>query len=250
LDAGEQLPAWTGLAIVFLVVFGLLFLLLSIVLRYLSRAALIGMVREAEEMDETSVRSGWRIGWSRFLPLFGIDLVIGIPAVIATLLLFGVGLAPLVVLAADEPALTMLAIALTVLVMLLAAGLLFAGGLVLSVLGELAHRQCVLEGRGVFDSLRDGYHLGRENLRHVGLAWLLLLGISLAFGAITTALAVVVFGIAAAPAAAVYAATEAALASVLVGILFAIPGILLFSLVGGVYEVFRSAVWTLTYLEL
>jgi hypothetical protein len=208
------------------------------------------MVREAEETGETSVRSGWRVGWPRFLSLFGIDLVIGVPAVTVTLLLIGVGLAPLVLLAADEPALTMVAIVLTVLLMLVVAGLLFAGALVLSVLGELAHRQCVMEGKGVLDSLRDGYYVGRENLRHVGLTWLLLFGTSLAFGAITTVLAAVVFGVAAAPAAAVYAATEAVLASVLVGILFAVPGILIFSLLGGVYEVFRSAVWTLTYLEL
>jgi len=250
LDAGERLPAWTGLAIVFLVVFGLLFLLVGIVLRYLSRAALIGMVREAEETEKTSVRSGWRIGWSRFLHLLGIDLVIGIPAVVVTLLLVGVGLAPLVLLVADQWPLTILAIVATVLLILVVIALLFVGGLILSVLGELAHRQCVLEGKGVFDSLRDGYQLGRENLRHVGLVWLLLVGAGLAFGAITIPLAAVVFGVAAAPAAAFYAATEAVVGSVLLGLLFAIPGILLLSLLGGVYEVFRSAVWTLAYSEL
>ena len=63
-------------------------------------------------------------------------------------------------------------------------------------------------------------------------------------------LSVVIFGVAAGPAMAVYAATQAPLASVLLGILFAVPGILVLALLGGVYEVFRSAVWTLTYREL
>jgi hypothetical protein len=250
LDLGERLPAWSGLAIAFVAVFGLLLLLLGLAVRYLSRAALIGMVREAEETDWTSVRSGWRIGWSRFLPLLGIDLVIGVPAVMATLLLVGVGLAPLVLLVADESALTIVAIVATVLLMLVVIGLLFFGGLILSVLGELAHRQCVLEGKGVFDSLRDGYQLGRENLSQVGLVWVLLVGTGLAFGAITVPVAAVAFGVAGAPAAAYYAATGGVVGSVLLGFLFALPGMLLFSLLGGVYEVFRSAVWTLTYLEL
>jgi hypothetical protein len=230
--------------------FGVLFLLLGLVLRYLSRAALIGMVHEAHDKDSTSARSGWRIGRGRFLPLLGIDLVIGIPAVIATLLLVGAGLAPLVLLVADKVPLTILAIVTTVFLMLLVVGLLLVGGLVLSVLGEMAHRQCVLEGKGVFDSLRDGYQLGRENLRHVALVWLLLMGTGLVYGAITIPLAAAAFGVAAAPAAAFYAATQHVLGSLLLGFVSAIPGILVLSLLGGVYEVFRSAAWTLTYLEL
>jgi hypothetical protein len=250
-DAGDRFTTVPVLTMVFLaLLFGLLLFIVGLVLRYLSRGALIGMVREAEETGQTGVASGWRIGWSRLLALLGIDLVIGIPAVIATLILLGIGLSPLVLLAAQEDALTVLAIILTIVLTLLVIGFLVAMGLVLSVVGEVAHRRCVLEGKGVLDSIRDGYRLGRQNLRQVGLTWVLLFGVSLVFGAVMIPLSAVVLGIAAAPAAAFYAASESILGSVLLGMLFAAPGVLFLAFLGGVYETFCSAVWTLTYLEL
>ncbi len=250
-DAADRFFTVPNLIIVFMALgLGLLLFIVGIVLRYLSRGALIGMVREAEQTGQTAIRSGWRIGWSRFLSLLGIDVVIGIPAVIATMILVGIGLSPLLLLGAQEDALTIVAIALTVLMMLLVAGFLVAVGLVLNVLGEVAHRQCMLEGKGVLDSIRDGFRLGRQNLRQVGFTWLLLFGISLVFGAVMIPLSAVVLGIAAAPAAAFYAASESVGGSVLLGLLFAAPGVVFLAFLGGVYETFQSAVWTLTYLEL
>ena len=84
----------------------------------------------------------------------------------------------------------------------------------------------------------------------MGLVWLLLSALGLGFGAIVVPGGGIVSGLAAAPVAAVYAVTEALAATVLIGFLFALPGILLFSLLGGVFEVFRSVAWALTYLEL
>jgi len=190
------------------------------------------------------------MGWSRFLPLFAIDLVIGIPAAIVAFILIALGLSPLLLVLAQEDALTVLAILLTLFFMLLVIGLLIIMGVVLSLLRELAFRQCVLERKGVVDSIRDGYRIGRQNLRHVGIVWLLLLGIGIVFGVVVLPLSMAVLAVAVAPAAALYAATEAVGASLLVGAVFVIPAILLLSLVGAVYQVFRSAVWTLTYLKL
>ncbi len=250
-DAADRAFFVPNLIIVFMALgFGLLLFIVGVVLRYLSRGALIGMVREAEETGQTGIASGWRIGWSRFLSLLGIDLALGIPAVIATLILMGIGLSPLLLLGTQKEVLTIVAIALTVLMMLLVAGFLVVVSLVLSVVGEVAHRQCMLEGKGVLDSIRDGYQLGRQNLRQVGLTWLLLFGISLVFGAVIIPVSAVVLGIAAAPAAAFYAASESVVGSVLLGLLFAAPGVVLLAFLGGVYEAFQSAVWTLTYLEL
>ncbi len=249
--AGDRLAPLSILVIVLIaLLFVAFFVVLGIVVRYLSLGALIGMVREAEQTGETSVGSGWRMAWSRFLPLFGIDLVMGIPAAIVALVLIGIGLSPLLLLLAEQEAMTILAILLTVLLMLLVVGFLIVMGLVLSVLGELARRQCVLQRTGVFDSIRAGYRIGRANLRHVALIWVMLLGIGLVYGILTAALAFVGFGVAAVPAATVYAVTETVGASLLVGLLFAIPGIVAMSLLGGVYETFRSAVWTLFYSEL
>ncbi len=248
--AGDQLrPGWILVTVLLLLIIVLVLVVVSVIVAHLSRAALIGMVREVEETGNTSVRSGWRMGWSRFLPLFAIDLVINIPVAIAAFVLIVLGLSPLLLLLAQRRILAILAIVLTVLLMLV-FGILLVVGLVLSVVRELAYRQCVLERKGVLDCIRDAYRMGRENLRHVGVVWLLLFGINLAVGIVLMPLFLLVVAIAAGPALVVYGVTEALAPALVVGIPLGILGILFLALLGGIHQVFRSATWTLAYLEL
>ncbi|MBM4431624.1 MAG: hypothetical protein FJ026_14965 [Chloroflexi bacterium] len=243
-------PGWIAALVVLGLLFVLIMIVLSIVIGYASRAALIGMTREVEETSQTSVASGWRLGRPYILRLFGIDLVIGIPIVIVAIVLVAIGLAPLLLLLARSEGATILAILLTVGLMLGVIALLIVLGLLVSILRELAFRQAILDGKGVLDSIRDGYHLARANVKHIGVMWLLLVVVGLVWGALLVPLAVLVLGAAAAPAVATYAASESAVASILVGLLFAIPGVLVLSALDGVYQAFHSAVWTLTYREL
>jgi len=160
------------------------------------------------------------------------------------------GLSPLALLFADRDWLTILGVALTVGLMLGVIGLLMVLGIVITMVSTMAYRQGVLEGKGVMDSIRGGYALVRHNLRHVGVVWLMMLVLGLVCAAVVVPLSVVFFDLAAAPAAALYAATESMAASLVIGFLLAIPGVLLLSFLGGVYEAFQSAVWTITYREL
>jgi len=248
---GDRVGPAFVLTIVFVILFlALVWIVVGIILSTLSHGALIGMVHEIEETGNTNVRSGWRIGWSRFLLLFVIDLVIGIPAAIVAFILIALGLSPLLLLFAQRSVLTVLAIALTVLFMLLVIGLLIIMGVVLSLLRKLAYRQCVLERKGVLDSIRDGYLMGRQNLRHVGVVWLLLFGIDLLIGIVAVPLFFTVFAAAATPGILTYLVSEAWAPTLLVSAPLIVLAILLMTLLAGVYQVFRSAVWTLTYLQL
>ncbi len=248
-------PEWAwGLALlVILVVF--VVVVAAVVLSNISVGALIGMVREVEETDHTTVRSGWRTGRSHLWSLIGIDLVTVIPAVIVALTLLTLALAPLLLLIpergalAEREALSVLGIVLTVLLVLGAVALIIIGGTVLSVVREFAYRQCVLEGRGVGSSIREGYRMVRAHLRSVGLMWLLLLGIDLAVGVIVWPLAVVGFGLVGGAAATVYATSESVAAAIVVALVLGIPVGLISALVRGVYLVFQSSAWTLAYRE-
>jgi hypothetical protein len=233
-----------------LAIAALVLIVVGIVIVPLSKAALIGMVREVEETGDTTMRRGWRIGWSRFLPVLAVDLVIGVPAAIAALLLIAVGLSPLALLLFEKRVLTVVAIAATVPLMLLVVGLLSVGGVVLSVVRELAHRQCVLGGKGALDSIRSGYRLGRENLRQAGVLWLVLFGIDLAVGIAAIPLILLAIAVAVLPAIVIYAATEALAPALMVGVPLSVIGMLISALLTGVYQVFRSTVWTLAYREL
>ena len=57
--------------------------------------------------------------------------------------------------------------------------LAIAAAAVVSLVLEPIRRACVLEGLGVFESLRRGWQLVRLNFLDVGLMWLLTLGIRL-----------------------------------------------------------------------
>ena len=243
-------PEWAwGLALLVLILVFVL-VVVAIVLSNISRGALIGMVRETEEAGTTSVRSGWRIGKSRLWSLIGIDLVTVIPAFIAAMALVALAVAPLLLLLAEREALTVLGVLLTVLLSLAVVAVLIVAGTVLGIVREFAYRQCVLAGKGVWQSIREGYRMLRAHLRHVGVMWLLLFGIDLAASVIAFPLVLVGFGLAAGAGAAVYAATQSIASAIVVGIMLGLPALLLMALAGGVYLVFRSSAWTLTYREL
>ncbi len=236
------------------VVFVVVMIVLSIVVGYTARGALIGMVDEVERTGTTSVSSGFRTGWARFLRLFAIALVIGLPVGIALvlLLLILVGLPVVVaVIAASQEIVALAVLAGVAAVGLFLFWLLLAvvTGAAIEALSEVMYRRCVLEQEGVVESIREGYWMVRRNLRDVGLTWLILFGINLAFGIVMLPVGLIGFGLAAAPGFAAWA-----LAGVPAALLTALPFLLIIVaalvVVQGIYLVFQSAVWTLVYREI
>jgi hypothetical protein len=249
-------PEWIGLLVVAIVVAVFVFVVLSIVLNSISRGALIGMVREVEESDGTTVRSGWKAGASRMLSMIGIDLLTGIPAAIVALTLFALAASPLLLLfvrqgsAGRGEATATVAILFTVLFELGAFAIVVIGFLVLSMVVELAYRRCVLENEGVVASLRGGWNMLRANKGKIAGLWLVLIGTGLVAGLVTLPVYLLVFGLAGGLGTGVYLATESTTLGVLAGLLLAVPGMLAAAFVSGLYQAFQSTAWTLGYSEL
>jgi hypothetical protein len=249
-------PEWV-LGLVLLVVFAVLVMVvLVVVLNGVSRGALIGMVREIEESGTTSVRSGWKVGMSRLFSMIGIDLLTGIPAAIVATLLLLLGAAPLLLMLVgrgspgDGEPLAVLAILFTILLELGVIALLIAGGVVLSLVVELAYRRCVLAGDGAARAIGTAWRTLRANLGRVGGMWLILLLLDLLAGALMIPLYLLLFGAAGGLGMVVYRSLESAAPAVLAGALVFIPGLVVVSFVSGIYQAFRSAFWTLGYREL
>ena len=244
-----------------LFVVGLVFLVLGILVRNTSYGALIGMVDEIEQSDRTTFRSGLRLGWGRFLRLFAINLVMGIVTAALVLVLIVVTVvgallvaAPLIWLGnsgsgAVAPAIIIgvgAGLVLLLLFILVAIGL----SALFTLVREYTYRACVLEKRGVFDAFGVGIALMRGRLRESALMWLLLVAVNLVVGLASIPVALLGLGSAVAPALAVWGATDSVWAAIAAAIPFLTILILLAVFVGGVYFVFRSAVWTLTFREL
>jgi hypothetical protein len=250
-----------GIGLAFLIV---ILIIAAAVARYVSETALIRMVDEHEQTgQQRSVRQGFRLGWSRTAwRLFLIDLLIGVPVVLAFILMFALAAAPLFLWATESTAAGAFGTALTIGLGLLVILLAIVVGVILSVLMRFFRRVCVLERRGVTESIRRGYFMVRQNVRDVAVLWLITLGLGIGWGIVMIPVTLVVLFLGA-----VLGGLPALLAGVLADLAFggAVPwivglavGIPLFTLVvagpllflGGLWEVFKSSVWTLTYREL
>ncbi|NOZ06953.1 MAG: hypothetical protein GXP41_11495 [Chloroflexi bacterium] len=247
---GGPTPGWVIPLIIALVLFFLVWIIIGTIARYVSVAALIGMVRDVEETGATNVAEGRRWGWSvRAWRLFLIGLVVGIPMALIAILLMLVAFSPLILLLTGRAAVQVGSVALTVVLFVLVLLLLIVAGVLIDMVLEIVYRECVLNNRGVRKSLRRGFSLVREHLGPTLLMGLILLGLGWFWGILMIPVALILLGIAAAPALAVYAIAGVP-AAVVVGVPLVVVVVLILSAIQGLYETFRSAAWTLTYVDL
>ncbi len=241
----------------------LIFSIVALVLRYLAETALIRMVNDHEETGEKrGVRWGFRQGWSRAAwRLFLIDLIIGLPVAVVFILLFLLALAPLLLWTTGSKAAGIIGTVTTVgmVIPLVLLGIVVSA--VLSLLTHFFRRACVLERAGVIEAIRQGYGVVRRHLKDVGVMWLIMIGLSMAWALvmIPVMITLVLLGLALGglPALLVGGLASLTFEGAVPWIVGAVVGLPIFILVvvvpglflGGLAEVFRSSVWTLTYRE-
>jgi hypothetical protein len=250
-----------GIALACLV---LLLIVISAIARYVSETSLIRMVDGYEATEEKlSFRQGFRLGWSRSaFRIFLIDLLVILAVIVVFLPLILIALLPLLAWTTNNNTLGVTGTVATVGMMLL---VIFIGILVAIALSLLLHffrRACILEERGVTDSIRRGFALARQRPWDIILMGLMLFGIWLGWIILMIPVALllliaslVIAGIPAALAGGIASlvsqgATPWIVAAVVGAPVFLVVfiGPLLF--LAGLMEVFKSSTWTLTYREM
>jgi len=268
----EILAAVTAVAGVILAVIvalcclAVVFTIAKVIFLYVGETALIRMVDEYEETGEKRrFRQGFRLGWSRTaLRLFIIDLLTRVPALVLGLLLFMLvaGIIGLFVLLQDGVVLKIIgAVAGIGFGFLLGLAMILLG-LAISLVRPLIFRVCALEERGVIDSFRVGFDFIKAHLGDTAIMWLIMIGLQIGWtiAMIPVVLILLVVGGVLAGAAGLFVGgltaliTEGALPWIL-GFGVGIPLFILIMasplvFLGGLAEVFKSSVWTLTYREL
>ena len=241
-------------------IIGFVLAIVGIIVRYTSAGALIAMVDEIEGQQETSFKAGLTRGWRRFLYLLAIDLLIGLGAfliVCAVLLILGaialVFMAPGLLLLADGEAralgiVWMVIVGLFFLLIFILAMIALAA--MVTITQAWSERACLLRGQNVFGSIGRGFALLRARLKESLSVWLVMWLVGLALGIILLPIMAVIVGLGVGAGVAAYSILRSA---PWIAIL-AVPFFALIGLVGvfiaGVYQVFRSAVWTLAFREL
>jgi hypothetical protein len=248
-----------GLVIAFSVLCCCLVLILVLaltVVRYVARTALYRGVDQIEAAGAAPTwREGFRLGWSnRAFRLWLLDLIVWIPFAIVALVLLGLGATPLLLLIIDNPVARGIGVATTVGLELLIAGLLFIAVLVLLALGQFWSREIAIADRNLGEALVTGYRLVRARLKDGGVLWLLMAAIGLGFGLVMVPIFIAAIMLALAVGGGLGFALYRLTGSVLWAAFVGLPPFLLIMLVPlmlirGVYLVFESSTWTLTYRE-
>ncbi len=235
----------------------LLLTLIGVVVQYVTRTALLGMVRQVKETEAVTVRDGWRFGWSnRAWRIFLLSLLIGLPMAILTIGLILLALSPLLLLLLDDTASKVLSIILTIFTCGFVFILLLIVGAIIGPIQELAWRRIALDQRGVIDSLREAITLIKSRFKDVAIMWLLMLGVGFGWGVIALILVLPVSLIAAAliggiPAGLVYLISQSGWGAAIAGVPLGLLALIIIgSAANGLYLIYQSAVWTLAYLEL
>jgi hypothetical protein len=265
----EELPFWDwrafagGIALIAIILLfvALVLAAVRVLVRYTSLGALVHMVDEVEETDDTTFKAGLEHGWRNLLKLLAIDILISLAGmllfvVIGFITLIGmiVAIGPAIALA-QAGAARALAILWAILaglgVLALLALLTVAVSAPLTMVREYSYRFGILQHLAVFDAIGQAYQLLRERLRSSILVWLVMVGISLVLGLLIAPLAMV---ITMAAAGGTWLALGKSTGIPVLGLVFALPFVLLVlllvGLASGIFNVFSSGVWTLTYREL
>lgn len=239
----------------------LIWAVLAIIVRLISRGAVIGLVNELETSQTTpTVRHGFDLGTDHFGPLLGIALWINVPLTIVSLVLLLLGAAPLIasiiaVIQAGRSDSSLVGLGITGLLGSIA--LLCCVVLLLVIVKFVIYpfyqffiRACVIGQRSATDSIREGYRLVRANLGSVAILYILTIVLNFAFGVVVLLLGLIFAGIALLPAFAIGMASQSATFGVITGIVIGLVLLLVWLLIFGVYIVFESTIWTEGYLAL
>jgi hypothetical protein len=151
--------------------------------RYVSETAVICMVDEYEATDtKMTVRDGFRIGWSRTSwRLFLINLIVNIPAFALLLVLVIAGYRIYTMVAGRGGNFAVAGIVGVIGVVFLTIFVVAILSILLRLLRQFFWRVCALEEVDVVESLRRGFGLVRENWKDVGLMWLIMIGLGVAW---------------------------------------------------------------------
>jgi len=259
----ENAPTLIGLGIALVILFIALGVISSIV-HYVSTASIIRMVDHYERTEEkVRWRQGWRMGWSREAwRLFLIDLVVFLPVFVIVIVLFGCAALPLIIGSVAAQDFSVPGLVGTIGIGLVVIFILFAITLILAFFMELARREAVLKGSGVFESIRNGWSLARAHLKDVFILWLIMIGVRIGTSILMIPIVLIVLLVGAliggGAGAGLYfllnaVATGAAAWGWGIGVgflLLLLVLILPLTLLSGLYLVYHSSVWTLAYREL
>lgn len=256
----DQLSQNAGLIFAGLAGFLCVALVISIVLWLVSIIAsggLVGGVQQIEETGTTTFGSAWSVGISKFWPLLGLNVLLALPGIVLLVLflvLLGGSLIPFLAGAATGDERAAVGFAGGVLLLMCGGGVLACIGLIYLLLASALYvfgeRAIVIENLGVFDALRKGWEVFRNNLGNIILIALLMFVISIVIGFVTAIVAGLLFApVLVSILLGVSNEGSVGIATIILGALTFIVVIIISAIIAALFTAFYSTTWTLAYRQ-
>ncbi|MBN1246091.1 MAG: hypothetical protein JXC32_00445 [Anaerolineae bacterium] len=241
-----------------------LLIVVATIARYVAETALIKMVDDHETTGERRrVKEGFKFGWSRSaFRQWLIGLVIGVPLVVGFILALALAALPLLGWLTENVTLGIFGTIGSIGLFFLLIFVAIVIGTLAMVLVKLAWRAAALEDLGVLPSIGRGWALIRTNAKDIALMWLIMFGIGLGFAILLIPVVLLLLMISGVSGGLVFLVARGLaellvsgiarwiVAGILGGTVFLALMAIPLAFIGGLYEVYRSTVWTLTYREL
>ncbi len=189
----EQLSVLIGALVAGFILLCCLLFILWIVFWFIGNTARAGMIHATATIEggqETNFRQSFREGWSHIWRILGLKLTIFVGVALVVLVAFGIPLAFLIPMASGSDgnaggAWALFGVCMCFLVIL---GVLF--WLAVSFVDAMAYRGIVLHRMGVFESIRHGWAVAKENFLNIFLLGIIFWVISLGVAVVTFAVMV------------------------------------------------------------
>ncbi len=175
LDFLREIEPGRMLVIVLMILLLALFIgLIIFILRLILMGSLIGGLYKSEMEKELSIGQIFVLGWNSAFRLFGVGFVIWVVPVIVFGLLIIAAIIPVVI--SPEAGWILFCLFLPLIIVLIILVVIPLG-----IIQQLAYRFTVIKKNRIFTSISAGMSLFKQSLGWVLLAWLILLGIGIAF---------------------------------------------------------------------
>jgi len=227
-----------------ILILGLIILLIIIIfaiLSIISRGALISSVKKINEKQETGIRDGFSAGWHNFWRILGIGII-----------LFLIIFASIIVLVLF--ALLFLLIPKIGWIIAILLGLLFiipviVESLIVGMVGQMAYCYCVIDGKRIMESLREGWFLFKSRWKNISIVFLLILLISIVVG-IALILALLIVGVLLVLIGVGIYYGLGLIATMVYSAIFGLLILIILAIFSGAVNSYYQTVWTLTFLNL
>lgn len=234
-----------GLIILF-AIFMIILAIAGFILHIIADGGLIGSVKNIYDVEENSLKKGFKIGSHYFWRMLGKNLLIFLMVSIIILFFILLFMIPFFTLSSSS---NYRFLWFTIPLFIIFIIFMIPIGVFITILNDYSSRFIVIKNNRIIESIKNSFRLIFRNFKHTAIIALILFTIGIIIGIISFIIFIII-GIPAALICFLIYKSGAIAFMIFVAILEILFLILIYAFINGIRQTLSSSVWTLTFLQL